>query len=121
MAGPATGGYHLPLESRSPSRARREGLFLLRGAGGFVPVRPDGFLTTPEAAAAVGVQPVTIRKWRRKGYLAPQGLDERGYPLHTREAVQEAEKKVRQQGLDATKGTVDPRKMRKAATIGDAA
>ena len=86
-----------------------------------MPARPDGFLTTPEAAAAVGVQPVTIRKWRRLGYLAPQGLDERGYPLHTREAVQAAEKKVRQQGLDATKGTVDPRKMRKAATIGDAA
>jgi len=87
-------------------------------AGGLLPARPDGFLTTPEAAAAVGVQPVTIRKWRRKGYLAPQGLDERGYPLHTREAVQEAEKLVQKQGLDATKGTVDPRKMRKAATLG---
>jgi hypothetical protein len=83
-----------------------------------VATRPDGFLTTPEAAAAVGVQPGTIRKWRHLGYLAPQGLDERGYPLHTREAVVAAEKMVHKQGLDATKGTVDPRKMRKAATLG---
>jgi hypothetical protein len=104
-----------------PSRARRGGACALCGAGGFMPARADGFLTTPEAAALVGVQPVTIRKWRRLGYLAPQGLDERGYPVHTREAVQAAEELVRQQGLEATKGKVDPRHMRKAATVGEAA
>jgi len=86
-----------------------------------MPARADGFLTTPEAADLVGVRPVTIRKWRRLGYLAPQGLDERGYPVHSREAVQAAEELVRQQGLDATKGRVDPRQMRRAATVGDAA
>ena len=90
------------------------------GAGDWVP-RADGFLGTADAAKAAGVQPGTIRKWRHLGYLAPQGLDERGYPLHTREAVKAAEELVRQQGLDATRGRVDPRKMRKAATIGDAA
>ena len=104
-----------------PARGKRTGILTVCGAGGSMPARPDGFLTTADAADLVGVQPVTIRKWRRLGYLAPQGLDERGYPVHSREAVREAEKLVWQQGLEATKGRVDPRQMRKAATLGDAA
>jgi hypothetical protein len=59
------------------------------------PCRGDGFLTTAEAAALVGARPVTVRRWRMLGYLAPQGLDERGYPLHTPEAVRAAERRVR--------------------------
>ena len=44
----------------------------------------------------VGVRPETIRQWHRRGWLAMQGLDERGYPLHTREAVRAAERCVRE-------------------------
>lgn len=87
--------------------------------------RGDGFITTEEAARLVGVKPGTIRKWRSMGYLLAQGLDERQRPLHTRDAVREAEGKVRQRGLEAS--GVDPRqlrgrpKARKAADLGDAA
>jgi DNA-binding transcriptional MerR regulator len=77
------------------------------------PTRGDGFLTTAEAGRLVGVQPVTIRRWRMLGYLAAQGLSERGYPLHTREAVREAERRVRENGLQAS--GIDPRQLRRAA------
>lgn len=74
------------------------------------PSRPDGFLTTPEAARLIGIKPWLIRKWRSLGLLAAQGLDERGYPLHTAEAVQAAEKRVRESGI--AKGGCDPRRLR---------
>jgi len=77
-----------------------------------LPARGDGYLTTPEAARLAGVEPVTIRKWRRMGYLAVQGLDERGYPLHTAEAVAAAEKHVRDRGIMWS--GVDPRAVRKS-------
>jgi DNA-binding transcriptional MerR regulator len=77
------------------------------------PCRGDGFLKTAEAARLVGVQPVTIRRWRMLGYLKAQGLDERGYPLHTREAVRAAERQVRERGIEISK--VDPRQLRRAA------
>lgn len=67
-------------------------------------------LTTPQAARLVGVSPATIRKWRERGHLRPQGLDERGCPLHTVAALREAEQGVRRRGL-ATTG-IDPRKLR---------
>jgi len=76
-----------------------------------IPSRDDGFLTTPEAARLVGVQPVTIRKWRRLGRITEQGLDEKGYPLYTPGAVREAERKVRQNGIAAS--GIDPRQLRK--------
>lgn len=75
-----------------------------------MPARPDGYLTTREAARLVGVKPPTIRKWRADGMLAPQGLDEHGYPLHTAEAVRTAEQRVRENGL--AKGGYDPRQLR---------
>lgn len=74
------------------------------------PGRGDGLLTTAEAAKLVGVQPVTIRQWRNRGHLAAQGLDERNRPLHTREAVRAAERKVRENGLQAS--GIDPRQLR---------
>jgi hypothetical protein len=40
----------------------------------------------------------------------PQGLDERGNPLHTPEALRAAEKLVREHGIEAS--GVDPRKLR---------
>ena len=56
-----------------------------------LPSHPSGLLNTAEAAALVRVKPGTIRKWRSVGYLAPQGLDEHGYPLHSAEAVRAAD------------------------------
>lgn len=74
------------------------------------PSRPDGFLTTPESARLLGVKAWLIRKWRSRGWLMPQGLDERGNPLHTPEALRAAEKLVREHGIEAS--GVDPRKLR---------
>jgi hypothetical protein len=75
------------------------------------PRRSDGYLGTAEAALLVGVSEVTIRSWRRRGWLVAQGLDERGYPLHTREAVRAAEKRVRENGIQAS--GIDPRQLRR--------
>ena len=75
------------------------------------PTRGDGYLTTAESARLVGVKPVTIRQWRKRGWLVPQGLDERGYPLHSRQAVRAAEKLVRENGIQAS--GIDPRQLRK--------
>jgi DNA-binding transcriptional MerR regulator len=76
-----------------------------------IPSRRDGFLTTAEAAQVIGVRPETIRQWRRRGWLAMQGLDERGYPLHTPEAVRVAERRIRENGIRAS--GIDPRVLRK--------
>jgi DNA-binding transcriptional MerR regulator len=75
------------------------------------PVRGDGLLPTPQAAQMVGVSPATIRSWRHRGWLEPQGLDEHGRPLYTRQAVREAERTVRQNGLRAS--GIDPRQLRR--------
>jgi transposase-like protein len=75
-----------------------------------IPSRGDGFLTTAEAARLVGVRPETIRQWRRRGWLTAQGLDERGHPLHTPEAVRAAELRVRDNGI--RKSGIDPRRLR---------
>jgi DNA-binding transcriptional MerR regulator len=75
------------------------------------PRRGDGLLTTSEAARLAGVSVNTIYSWRNRGHLAPQGLDERNRPLHTREAVRAAERRVRDNGLAAS--GIDPRKLRK--------
>jgi transposase len=85
------------------------------------PRRGDGLLSTEEAAALAGVSPSTIRDWRskKKGYLRVQGLDERGRPLHTREAVQAAEKRAVEAGLKAS--GINPRKRRRAFPVPEAA
>jgi len=76
-----------------------------------LPARGDGLLTTPQLARLLGVSPATVRSWRNRGWLAKQGLDERGHPLHTPEAGRAAEKLVREHGLQAS--GVDPRLLRK--------
>ena len=82
----------------------------MRGAVMMPPRRADGYLTTAEAARLAGVSVNTIYTWRSRGHLVAQGLDERGRPLHTREAVRAAEKRVRQNGIE-TSG-IDPRQLR---------
>lgn len=74
------------------------------------PTRGDGMLSTAEAAKLAGGTPEMIRKWRQRGWLRVQGLDERDRPLHTPAAVREAERLVRENGL-RTSG-VDPRRQR---------
>lgn len=84
-----------------------------------ITARPDGLLTTAEAARLAGVAPVTIRQWRNRGWLARQGLDERGYALHTPEAVRAAEARVRANGIAAS--GIDPRRLRKRPALRTAA
>jgi len=81
-----------------------------RGRVTVLPSRADGFLTTPESARLLGVKPWLIRKWRSRGWLMPQGLDERGNPLHTPEALWAADELVRGHGVE-TSG-IDPRRLR---------
>jgi uncharacterized protein YjcR len=75
--------------------------------------RGDGYLTTPESAQLLGVRPWLIRKWRQRGWLATQGLDERNRPLHTAEALRAAEELVRRHGLESS--GIDPRRLRTGA------
>jgi DNA-binding transcriptional MerR regulator len=66
--------------------------------------------TTPELARLLRKSPSTIRSWRKRGWLQPQGLDERGNPLHTAEAGRAAEQLVRRHGIESS--GVDPRQLR---------
>ena len=70
----------------------------------------SGMYSTAEAAVLLGVAQVTIRQWRFKGWLKPQGLDERNRPLHTREALRDAEALVTRHGIEAS--GVNPRTLR---------
>jgi hypothetical protein len=72
--------------------------------------RADGLITTAEAAKLVNVSEATIRQWRKRGWLDRQGLNERGHPLHTKDAVRAAERQVRENGR-RTSG-IDPRQLR---------
>jgi hypothetical protein len=72
--------------------------------------RGDGLLNTAQSAQLVGVEPATIRSWRSRGWLKPQGLDERGRKLHSREAVRTADRIVRENGMRTPVG--DPRRRR---------
>jgi DNA-binding transcriptional MerR regulator len=74
------------------------------------PARSDGMLTTADCAKRVKVSAATIRSWRNRGWLATQGLDERGHPLHTPEALSAAERRVRDNGIQAS--GIDPRQLR---------
>ena len=49
-------------------------------------------LTGPQAADLCGVSPATIRSWKKRGLIAPDGLDERGRPLYRQLTIALAEK-----------------------------
>lgn len=83
-----------------------------------LPGRGDGLLTTAEAARKVGVDRSTISKWRERGNIYPDGLDERKRPLYRPETVEAAEARVRENGLAAS--GIDPRRLRKPRTRVDA-
>jgi hypothetical protein len=55
----------------------------------------NDLLTGPEAADLCGVEPCTIRKWRQRGLIEPDGIDERGRPLYLQLTVARAEKATR--------------------------
>jgi DNA-binding transcriptional MerR regulator len=80
-----------------------------------LPVRGDGFLGTVQLAQMLGVAPATIRSWRYRGWIEPQGLDEHGRPLYTRQAGREAERTVRRNGLRAS--GIDPRQLRRGMRV----
>lgn len=75
--------------------------------------RADGYVTGPQAAQMAGVDPATIRQWRRRGHLKPRGLDEHGHPLYHPDDVAHADKRVRDNGL--RQSGIDPRTLRKVA------
>lgn len=65
------------------------------------PTRGDGMLTGPQADRLVGGSGdgALIRKWRKRGHISPDGLDERGRPLYYPATVRGAERRVTQNGL----------------------
>lgn len=83
-----------------------------------LPTRGDGFLRTGEAAQLVGIDASTLSKWRKRGHIAPDGLDERRRPLYRRETVIAAELEVRKRGIETT--GIDPRQLRLSARNAEA-
>ncbi|MFE5159657.1 MerR family transcriptional regulator [Streptomyces sp. NPDC056697] len=51
------------------------------------------------SAGAAAVTPATIRQWRRRGHLAPSGLDHRGHPLYSHPDLARAERRTRDRAL----------------------
>ncbi|GAA1977311.1 MerR family transcriptional regulator [Kitasatospora viridis] len=58
-------------------------------------------LSGPESAALCGVSPVTVRNWKRRGLITPDGLDERGRPLYSQLTIARAEARTRQRASRA--------------------
>ncbi|MDH6126752.1 MerR family transcriptional regulator [Kitasatospora sp. GP82] len=56
----------------------------------------DELLTGPQAAALCKVDTATIRQWKRRGKLAPAGLDEKGRPMYRRLDIALAERSTRE-------------------------
>ncbi len=56
----------------------------------------SGLLTASELAVILGVKPQTVWQWKRRGLLAPAGLDHRKRPLYRQLDGAHAEKATRQ-------------------------
>jgi len=52
-------------------------------------------LTGPEAASLCGVSVEAVRQWKRRGLIAPAGLDERNRPMYRWIDVARAEARTR--------------------------
>lgn len=78
------------------------------------PTRGDGMLTGPQADRLVGGKGdgALIRKWRQRGHITPDGLDERDRPLYYPATVRAAERLVTQNGLRTRH--INPRTERRA-------
>lgn len=87
------------------------GAFCFSGAVSMLSAHGETMYLSKGAAELVDVTPDTIRNWRRRGLLQPDGMDERGNPAYLRRTVTEAERLVREIGLERTGR--DPRRMRK--------
>lgn len=74
--------------------------------------RGDGMLTGPEAARLAGISPSTLRTWRQRKHISPDGLDERDRPLYYPATVRAAERLVTQNGLRTRH--INPRTERRA-------
>ncbi|MCG6499448.1 MerR family transcriptional regulator [Kitasatospora sp. A2-31] len=55
----------------------------------------DPLLTGPESARLAGVNPATIRQWKRRGLIQPDGLDEHGRPMYRQMTIARAERATR--------------------------
>jgi DNA-binding transcriptional MerR regulator len=85
--------------------------FSRTGAGDvYVTDHGERLYNTVESARLMGVSEGTIRSWRSRGILQPQGVSELGHALHTAAAVRQAEKVVRECGI--RRAGVDPRLLR---------
>lgn len=56
----------------------------------------EQMLTTTQVADLCGVDPVTVRSWKKRGIIVPDGLDERGRPLYRQLTAALAEAATRQ-------------------------
>lgn len=55
----------------------------------------ESLINTGEAAELAGVSPPAISQWKRRGHLAPAGIDHRGRPLYRWIDVARAEHRTR--------------------------
>ena len=94
---------------------QRMGAPCFPGAGG--PFDPPSTESGPLSTAGGRpptplVKPGTVRRWLvYQRILEPQGLDERGWPMHSAEAVRISEERGLESGLQSATG-VDPRRLR---------
>lgn len=75
------------------------------------PVHWSGLYSTAELASLLGVAESTVRQWRFRKWLEPQGLDERYRPLYSAAAGRAAEQTAREGGSRSA-SRADPRRIR---------
>lgn len=63
----------------------------------------DDLVDTRTAAEQVRVEPATIRKWKQRGLITPEGLDAYGNPMYRLIDILRAEQKTRQRGITRRK------------------
>lgn len=71
-------------------------------------IRP-GLLTTDLAALAAGVQPATIRDWKRRGILTPASGTDR-HPLYAVADIRQAQRTLKPRRVTDSSRDHDPAK-----------